>query len=367
MGSIFTNSGLSSRYDDSRLNLASSNDKISSLPNTNYSIIPTNNSPINKMMDMVGANGQQTANSLQNRVGKLIKYEKKVIKQQVELIKEITSWLNIVPNEEASQLLTEFKKCIEAQRDIEEELVHRQENVQLQLTNVQKREKKNVELKAKRNKMARLLRDQESKSGTTTKTTLTKESLEELDLSADVVEEQYVRAINTSLKSALVDYVFSLQSISAKLRETSGAFFSYLNSNPSINYKKSIFGGLDNGYLPQARTPYANDTENIGAGNYRPLKDTVVFPSTPPLKPHNLFLKPKSRLATRATTHDGTCVDCLHHTDALVKRSNSCLHRAQTRNGDLSKTLAEEKSHYIAPGGLAGFRVEGMGNHQEWS
>ncbi|ODV63868.1 uncharacterized protein ASCRUDRAFT_31026, partial [Ascoidea rubescens DSM 1968] len=160
---------------------------------------------------MGGSPVQSSSHNLHNRLKKIVKYEKKSVKNQIEFINELNSWSAIIPNETSKKLLIEFSKCLDIQRELNEELIQKQENLRLQFINVQKREQKSNNLKLKRNRSLSKLRAEESKVGQSQKISLQKEALEELECSMEIVDDQYIRSINTGLKSSFIEYILSFK------------------------------------------------------------------------------------------------------------------------------------------------------------
>lgn len=153
-----------------------------------------------------------------SKLDKLIKFQRRGIAIQEDLIRELDHWSENIPNDTGKTVLNELSNCLELQRQLEDELLHRKENLRLQLVGVQKRESKAISLKQKYNKLYTLLREQESKNGETSYTSLTRENLEELGASVAIVEEQYLRSVNTQLRTSIMDYMISLSSNCQKLK-----------------------------------------------------------------------------------------------------------------------------------------------------
>ncbi|KAH3676296.1 hypothetical protein WICMUC_002092 [Wickerhamomyces mucosus] len=215
----------------------------SSLTGGNHinSVIGTGIQPtyISSLFDKFGS-GQSTSQTLSNRITRVIKSQRKLMKQKQELCKEINSWCNILPNDESKKLMFHYIKVLEAELDVEESFVKKQQIINNQLFSVTKREKRSNDLKVKRNKMLVKLRDNENKIGDSPITTLTKENLEELECSVDVVEDQFTRSINTGLRLSLVDYNLCLEDAGNKYKESSINFLSIFNVSPGLNNKENF-------------------------------------------------------------------------------------------------------------------------------
>ncbi|CDR41200.1 CYFA0S06e03774g1_1 [Cyberlindnera fabianii] len=189
----------------------------------------TGSFPFGSLLGKLNPSAQLTSHTLDQRISKYIKAEKKVMKQQQELVKDITSWCNIVPNEECKRLLYHYIRILEMEFDITEQAIKKQSQIIGQLGNVNKREKRTNDLKWKRNKILAKLRESENKVGDSPITMLTKENLEELECSVEIVEDQFIRSINTGLKNALVDYVMTLRNSGVKYKESSKTFLDEYN------------------------------------------------------------------------------------------------------------------------------------------
>ncbi|ODV95289.1 hypothetical protein PACTADRAFT_33865 [Pachysolen tannophilus NRRL Y-2460] len=261
MSSIFSPNSLVSRSGPPDTGTAETSSVAGRLINTYAQSSPLTTSTLGKVLELMGGTpAQANSRTVHDRITKLIKAEKKVIRQQQELIRDLNSWLTIIPNDDSKKLLNEFSNFLEIQADSGEELIHKQENIKLQLVSVQKRESKAHDLKNKRNKLYRTLRDQESKVGDIPVVTLTKENLEELEISVEVVEEQYIRAINSSLKSSLVDYTIAMSLSCSKFKSSIDRFFNSLASTTSglIETPKKYIYSANTGIFPSSNSGSPN-------------------------------------------------------------------------------------------------------------
>ncbi|KAH3664172.1 hypothetical protein OGAPHI_004886 [Ogataea philodendri] len=197
--------------------------------------------PLMKTLEFIGAKSPDTpsAASVMYKLRKLINAEKKTLKRRHEFLTGVSHWINVLNNGENKRLLVEFSRIGELQGRLDEELIRKKENINLQLYHVSQRESKSAELKLKRARTFKQLRDQERKIGDNHNTCLSREALEELSISIEVVDEQLVKSINTSLQGSLVDYVLSMQSASSDIKEGCNEFFEYLNADSIYNCRKS--------------------------------------------------------------------------------------------------------------------------------
>ncbi|KAG7877898.1 hypothetical protein KL925_000934 [Ogataea polymorpha] len=223
-------------------NLGSSMDSSSSFfqyQNMNHSGAIIN--PLLKTLEFIGAKSPDTpsAASVMYKLRKLINAEKKVLKRRHEFLGGVSHWVNVLSNPENKRLLVEFSRIAELQGRLDEEMIRKKENINLQLYHVSQRESKSAELKLKRARTFKQLRDQERKIGDNHNTCLSREALEELNISIEVVDEQLIKSINTSLQGSLVDYVLSMQSVSSDIKEGCNEFFEYLNADSIYNCRKS--------------------------------------------------------------------------------------------------------------------------------
>lgn len=205
------------------------------LPSSNY--VPVSTS----FFDRFNSSSQSTSYSLNQRINKLIKIEKKLMKQKQELIKDINNWCNILPNDDCKKLLYHFIKIFETELEANDFSIKKKEQINVQLLNVNKRERRANDLKLKRNKMLIKLTDNENKIGDSPLTTLTKENLEELECSVEIVEDQFIRSINNGLKNSMIDYVSNLKESGLKFKENSDYFLeNYFYSNINDNIQNNL-------------------------------------------------------------------------------------------------------------------------------
>ncbi|ODV85683.1 hypothetical protein CANARDRAFT_27786 [[Candida] arabinofermentans NRRL YB-2248] len=197
--------------------------------------------PFLRTLEYIGARSPSTPSAavVSYRLQKLINAEKKVLRKRHELLKGLSYWIGMLNNQDNKRLLVEFSRIIEMQGRLDEELARKKENINLQLKHVSQRENKAEDLQMKRTKTFRQLREQERKNGENLNTCLSKEALEELNISIEVVEEQLVKSINTSLKGSLVDYVLSMQGVATDTKEGCNEFFKYMNTDTMYNFRKS--------------------------------------------------------------------------------------------------------------------------------
>lgn len=237
----------------------------------NLSIIQSSsqNNSFLSILDKFNNNSQLTSLSLHLKVSKLNKLEKKKLQKQNELIKEIQNWCNILTNDECKKLLYNYIKILELEIDTMDQLMKKREFINGQLLNVNKREKRTTELKLKRNKILVKLRDNENKVGDSPITTLTKENLEELECSVEIVEDQFIRSINTGLRNSLAEYSLTLQNQTFKLKDTSKKFldnYHTVNSNTgnsNNNLQRLILQNkLNSGYISREISSSANTAGN---------------------------------------------------------------------------------------------------------
>lgn len=202
--------------------------------------------PISSFFDKFSQNSQSNSQTINARINKVIKTQRKLIRQQHDLVKEIGSWCNVLPNEESKNLMENFVRILESQTDVTEGFIAREQAVNTQLHNVNKREKRSNELKLKRNKMLIKLRESENKLGDNPATTLVKENLDELDGSVDIVEDQFVNSINNGLRQSIVEYSVVLQESGTTFRELSKEFIDRFHLGPNLSNKENINGGNKN-------------------------------------------------------------------------------------------------------------------------
>lgn len=195
---------------------------------------------ISKPLEIMGMKGPSKPSAAQvaYRLVKLIGSERKTSRKQQILFNSIGGWLATLHNPESCRLLVEFNRINDLQIKAHDELVRKLEGINLQLTHVYQREQK-MELQwTKRQSTENLMREQERKKGEGQDLHLAREKMEELDASIEVLQDQLVKSINTSLKSAFADYVICLQTVSNQLKEGCDDFFQFMNSDTI--YKNSF-------------------------------------------------------------------------------------------------------------------------------
>ncbi|VEU19768.1 DEKNAAC100562 [Brettanomyces naardenensis] len=196
--------------------------------------------PLVKTLELMGVKGPSLPSAAQvaYRLTKLVSAEKKVMKREQDYFTSISNWVSGLPNHENSRLLVEINRLTDIQIRTQEELLRKQENINLQLSHVFQREHKVETQRAKRANTVTELREEERKKGEGQSIHLARERLEELDASIEVINEQMIKAINTSLKGAFVDYVICLQTACNRLKEGCDDFFDYVNSGTIYSLTK---------------------------------------------------------------------------------------------------------------------------------
>ncbi|KAH3685409.1 hypothetical protein WICPIJ_003613 [Wickerhamomyces pijperi] len=201
---------------------------------------------VSSFFDKFSQSSQSNSLTITARVNKMIKIQRKLIRQQQDLAKEIASWCNVLPNEESKSLMESFIRLLEHQVDVTEGFITREQAINVQLGNVNKRERRSNDLKLKRNKMLVRLRDAENKLGDNPATTLIRENLDELDGSVDIVEDQFVNSINNGLRQSIVEYSVILQESGTTSRELSRDFIDRFHLGPNLSNKENIGSGNKN-------------------------------------------------------------------------------------------------------------------------
>ncbi|CDK28582.1 unnamed protein product [Kuraishia capsulata CBS 1993] len=194
--------------------------------------------PFSKLLGMMPKVDATATDEIVKTFSKLIRFEKKAQSQRAELHRQIFEWGNKLQDENARKLLNEFAKCIKESYIAENDSIHKQENVCFQVSNVQKREKKAMDLNTRKLRLYKQLRAREGKKGEDLSVSLAREELEELDISIQVVEEQMIRFINSALRGCLADYVFTVQAGCMDVRGACDIFFECLNYDSSGSFKR---------------------------------------------------------------------------------------------------------------------------------
>lgn len=186
--------------------------------------------PLSSILEKLSSStNQSNSNSIYQRIRKIIKSEKKLIKQKIVLTKELSSWCNILNDVGCKKLIYQYIGILELEIDIEERFIKKQEFMNQQLKNVNQRERRLNELKQKRNKVLVKLRENENKLGDSQITILTKEGLEELESSVTIVESKLSDTINIGFKNSLFDYTSYLHQAANELQDSSRKFLTHYN------------------------------------------------------------------------------------------------------------------------------------------
>jgi hypothetical protein len=130
---------------------------------------------------------------------------------------------------------------LETELESNELAIKKKDQINTQLVNVNKREKRTNDLKLKRNKMLIKLRENENKIGDSPITALTKENLEELECSVEIVEDQFMKSINNGLKNSIVDYVSTLKDTGLRYKDASEYFLeNYYYASTKLNSHSNL-------------------------------------------------------------------------------------------------------------------------------
>ena len=107
--------------------------------------------PLLKTLEALGIKSpsQPSAAQVAYRLTKLINTRKKMVKREQDFFSSIANWMAILPNYENSRMLSEYNALLDIQIRSEEELIRKQENINLQLAHVFQRENK---MEVQRNK-----------------------------------------------------------------------------------------------------------------------------------------------------------------------------------------------------------------------
>lgn len=146
------------------------------------------------------------AQTINNKLSKLLRIEAKRIAMQKELAGTLNAWAEEIPSSENQQMIEDYANLIMLQIKFDKKTMEMLEAVKISLTNVGMREKKKKELVEARNKLRKALKDSQLKFGNTASgTVLLGEKLEENSTNLEVVKRQLGRSISTELKEALLN------------------------------------------------------------------------------------------------------------------------------------------------------------------
>ncbi|AOA62203.1 Hypothetical protein PP7435_CHR2-2342 [Komagataella phaffii CBS 7435] len=269
--------------------------------------VSLNNPSLGRLLEYLGGNAPSSSNSVKAKLSKVLKTKKKEIQSEAELIKELNSWINVLPNKESAKLIFEYARSLEVMVKLQEEMLQKYENISLQLGYVDKRERKANALKAQRKKELRSLRQKESRTTENQTIIFYRESIECLNTSIEVVQEQYVRTINNALKGSFIDFHIFLRNMSTEIKNSSIGFFKFLNDGSSRNYQRYITA---NDMKPALRM--ASTSSSIVQG------EKTVSPNPSPLH-HNLEIKRNSNNNPTLLTLQNNSVENILK-DPLVER-----------------------------------------------
>lgn len=187
--------------------------------------------PLLRTLEALGIKSpsQPSAAQVAYRLTKLINTRKKMVKREQDFFSSIANWMAILPNYENSRMLSEYNALLDIQIRSEEELIRKQENINLQLAHVFQRENKMEVQRNKRQATMIEVREEERKKGEGQALHLAKEKIEEIDASIEVINEQLIKAISTVLKGSLLDYAICLQTSCNRMKEGCDTLFRYVN------------------------------------------------------------------------------------------------------------------------------------------
>ena len=220
------------------------------LPLHNDDCTITNEAPTNKV-------NKVSAQSLQLKVNKLLKLNNTTRKYELALTNDIALWLDSILNQECSQFIKDFNQLLLSQLFANTQLTQRMEKIKLSLSFVNERERKQQNLLATRYKLEKQFRDSRNKYGPDASSTiLIKEKLEEIECNLQVVEQQYIRSILNDLRESLMEYIYTLNAASRKLK---------MNSDDCMDN----FNAIEHGY------------GNIASGIGKNLRDIEIARVSP--------------------------------------------------------------------------------------
>lgn len=121
--------------------------------------------PLLKTLEALGIKSpsQPSAAQVAYKLTKLINTRKKMVKREQDFFSSIASWMAVLPNYENSRMLSEYNALLDIQIRSEEELIRKQENINLQLAHVFQRENKMEIQRSKRQATMIEVREEERK------------------------------------------------------------------------------------------------------------------------------------------------------------------------------------------------------------
>jgi hypothetical protein len=349
-----------------------------------YSQLSQGGFPLGSFFGRLQGNAQATSHSLDVKLSKLIKMEKKVMKLQQELIKEISSWSNVLPNDDCKKLLYHLIKVLEVEHEVNEQKIKKESQIIGQLGNVNKREKRTNELKFKRNRMLAKLRENENKMGDNPVTMLTKENLEELECSVEIVEDQFIRSINNGLKNSFVDYVTAIRTFGTRYRASSSYFLENYNFNSRPDGSATSLQRLilQNKYQSATETNSGSLSTTARPSISREINTSLSYQKNYiPLSPNNVGKYLDNVYDTDTNASARVVEERSPSPECLKPKSGGVEHRGPPPTPEQQPQLIPDSAlatgrdptyniinAYSAPGGLAGMlRPPASHHNHEWT
>ncbi|ODV76962.1 uncharacterized protein CANTADRAFT_102553 [Suhomyces tanzawaensis NRRL Y-17324] len=152
------------------------------------------------------------AQHLNNKIGKIIKLETRLIGLQRELSDDLASWGTTVRKPGCQLMVRELSGLYLDQTMFKQSVVDKLENIKLSLHSVNEREKKHKDLLYTRTKLTKQVKDSELRFGkNSSHSTLLSEKLEENTMNLEVLNSHCIRAIATEMRETVLEYTISLQ------------------------------------------------------------------------------------------------------------------------------------------------------------
>lgn len=289
-------------------------------PNQQVVKAPQFMNPLLKTLEFLGVKSpsEPSAAQVSYRLTKLMNSERKFMKREQEYHISVASWATITGKKEIKELFDQFNKLVDIQIKSHEELIRKQEVINLQLNRIFQREHKLRTQREKMNTNDNKVKSGEIKEGESVKVSMAREHREEIQASINVIRSQIEKAICTSLKRSMVDYAIGLQNTSNRYKESCDSFFDFVNRDCYLI-----------SHISEPSSSIAGEVERINDDDKERLKDRTNTEPKDQL--------PNDKLRTRLHTSENSISD---------KSGTNCCPECMAPKKEGEITHASFCSHY---------------------
>ncbi|GMM32927.1 hypothetical protein DASC09_002520 [Saccharomycopsis crataegensis] len=248
----------------------------------------TSSNPLNVMIRRFSSrvNGP-SAQTISNKLLKLVRIHKKLSLQEHEVIRELNMWSNTIPEKESRKLIIDFLNCLQQGLENTDRAIQAEEALKKKFSEVYIREKKSADTKLEKERTREQLKVTRGNKPQQ-ETLLLQEKLEEQSAQQNIVDEQFVRSINGELSDTLGQYLATLHNNCMEIRKFADDF---LEAHPSEKFKKGQIT-LENGNIRMTQSQPSFSIQSEPAIFSMPMV---------PSQHYNVYSSP---LQSRASTKD---------------------------------------------------------------